>query len=393
MHPHSLNVHGLKRLVEYPGLFRKLLLLVAAFVGALSPNDEVFAATHHVSIVDYEFIPKRVIIAPGDTVVWTANASDHTVNADDDSFDSGSLGPITIPEGTTFSVTFASVGTAPYYCKLHGSPGGLDMSGTVRVVMPGSSLPPAMPVNSLPIASATGVSISPLLQASAFSDPDAGDSQAASQWQVRQAGTGVLVFDSGDDSVNKTSLRLANLAAETGYSWQVRYRDDQGTWSTYSSATSFTTASSVGLNGVGLLGTYARYTLRSNLEKFVAQRLDPVIDFDWLLAKPHPSAPANNFLVRWEGTMLPEYSETYRLRIKADGGVRLWINGELIIEDWLAVAFPLYRSGTIALEAGVPATIRLDYFDTTRHASIKLRWSSVSQLLEVIPQTRLFPSN
>ncbi len=52
----------------------------------------------------------------------------HTVTADDGSFDSGTLNG-----GQSFSYTFEQPGEYPYYCALHGAPGGVGMAGTVTV--------------------------------------------------------------------------------------------------------------------------------------------------------------------------------------------------------------------------------------------------------------------
>ena len=102
---------------------------------------------------------------------------------------------------------------------------------------------PNTPGNALPINGATNQSLTPTLASGAFSDPDAGDSQAAAQWLVRRSSDGVTVFDSGTDAVWKTTCPVptGKLAYSTGYSWQVRYQDNHGAWSGYSSATSFTT--------------------------------------------------------------------------------------------------------------------------------------------------------
>jgi hypothetical protein len=104
---------------------------------------------------------------------------------------------------------------------------------------------PAMPVNSSPANGATGVGVTTTLSAGAFSDPDAGDTHGASQWVVRRVSDNAIVFDSGADTSNKTSITLtagAGLAYSTAYTWQVRYRDNNGAWSAYSAATAFTTA-------------------------------------------------------------------------------------------------------------------------------------------------------
>ncbi len=85
---------------------------------------------------DFGFDPKILTIAPGDTVVWTARAPEHTVTSDatyiptpsDPSiirpvFDSSNAdGTSTMPEDATFTVTFNNVGDFPYYCRIHGGP-------------------------------------------------------------------------------------------------------------------------------------------------------------------------------------------------------------------------------------------------------------------------------
>jgi plastocyanin len=82
-----------------------------------------------VKLVNSEFTPKELTVKVGTTVVWTSEDNPtHTVTADDGSFDSGR-----IRKGDTFSHTFTQAGEYPYYCAIHGAPGGVGMSGIVIV--------------------------------------------------------------------------------------------------------------------------------------------------------------------------------------------------------------------------------------------------------------------
>lgn len=88
------------------------------------PSDEVI-----VLVQDSRFVEKSITVPVGTTIVWTYEANlPHTVTADDDTFDSGTMG-----EGDIFTLSFDEPGTYPYYCKFHGDPGGIGMSGTVIV--------------------------------------------------------------------------------------------------------------------------------------------------------------------------------------------------------------------------------------------------------------------
>jgi hypothetical protein len=107
---------------------------------------------------------------------------------------------------------------------------------------------PATPSNAAPASGATGVSVTPTLQSSAFSDPDAGDTHAASQWQITATSGSYTspVFDSGVDTANKTQITVPSnkLSYNTAYYWHVKYQDSYGNWSAYSTQTSFTTVAS-----------------------------------------------------------------------------------------------------------------------------------------------------
>lgn len=82
-----------------------------------------------VMVVDSAFQAKEITVAIGTTVRWEMSASfPHTVTADDNSFDSG-----TLRDGDTFTFTFTEAGEFPYYCVFHGGPGGQGMAGTVIV--------------------------------------------------------------------------------------------------------------------------------------------------------------------------------------------------------------------------------------------------------------------
>jgi len=125
---HSLGILGVGVLIA---LFAALPVVTAAPA----------AATQTVSVKDNMFDPKTITVNVGDTVNWQyAGQNEHTVQADNGSFNSGDL---KTGEKTSFSFTFTKAGTFPYYCKYHGGPGGKGMSGTVVVQAAGAPAAPA----------------------------------------------------------------------------------------------------------------------------------------------------------------------------------------------------------------------------------------------------------
>lgn len=101
---------------------------------------------------------------------------------------------------------------------------------------------PINPTGSMPSGKVLGSSVV-ALNGSAFSDPDAEDTQTAAQWQITTTAGNYSspVYDSGTDTTNKTSISVAGtyFSNNTTYYWHVRYEDNHLAWSDYSTETSF----------------------------------------------------------------------------------------------------------------------------------------------------------
>lgn len=97
-----------------------------------------------------------------------------------------------------------------------------------------------------------------------------------------------------------------------------------------------------------------------------------------------------DFSVRWSGIVTPKYSENYTFSTQTDDGVRLWVNGKQIIDNWNVGVFE--SSGTIALQAGKPVSIKMEYFQGGGGHAAHLSWSSASQAKGVVPSGVLAPA-
>jgi plastocyanin len=121
---------------------RRPLLLAAALALLLLPMraQAMDMGPVKVSIGYSLFAPRELDVVTGDTVAWSNTSTrEHTVTADDGSFDSGK-----IAVRKAFAQTFTRAGTVPYHCRLHAFMNGsvtvhdLLIDGTPAPTTPGS---------------------------------------------------------------------------------------------------------------------------------------------------------------------------------------------------------------------------------------------------------------
>src|SRR6476469_735548 len=104
---------------------------------------------------DLVFSPSSVTIHPGDQVRWTWGSSGHSTTSGSPGQPNGIWDSGIHDQGATFTRTFNSAGTFPYYCVPHG--GCCQMVGTVAVVAetPTPTPRPTPPATPRPTATAT----------------------------------------------------------------------------------------------------------------------------------------------------------------------------------------------------------------------------------------------
>jgi hypothetical protein len=111
-----------------------------------------------------------------------------------------------------------------------------------------------------------------------------------------------------------------------------------------------------------------------------ATRYDSAIGFDWGSGAPHPGIAPDQFSVRW--TRQAQLNRgRYRFTSETDDGVRLWIDGTLLIDQWQIMSRTRF-SREITLDQGVH-TLRMEVFDGGGAASARLDWERVEE--KIIP--------
>lgn len=135
-------------------------------------------------------------------------------------------------------------------------------------------------------------------------------------------------------------------------------------------------SASLATNGAGLRAEYFNNRELKGEPSLV--RVDAQVDFDWGAMSPGPGISEDNFSVRWTGKLQAPESGKYQLGIAGNGGMRLVVDGQTIIEE-LNNRRTRSINKEMSLEAGRPYDIRLEYFENgNQYAAVKLNWAAPS---------------
>ena len=103
-------------------------------------------------------------------------------------------------------------------------------------------------------------------------------------------------------------------------------------------------------------------------------RNDPWVDFNWGSGSPGPNIPSDNFSARWTRTWRFETGD-YRLYLKVDDGARLWMDGQLLIDQWHDSGPTTYVAER-HLDAG-DHRLQLEYYERVSGAEVHLWWERI----------------
>jgi len=180
-----------------------------------------------------------------------------------------------------------------------------------------------------------------------------------------------------------TALRTYNpgpLEFEKTYYWRIDESDGTNTYT--GDVWSFRTAKEGG-------GVRADYYSGMNFDNLMVTRPEEQINFNWGdPGGPDPSVGDDQFSARWTGEVEAAFTETYTFYATGDDGVRLWIDGQQLVNGWIDQG-PTEYSGTIDLEAGQRYSLVMEYYENGGGAVAELRWSSASTPKQLIPQAAL----
>ncbi len=145
-------------------------------------------------------------------------------------------------------------------------------------------------------------------------------------------------------------------------------------------------------NGTGLTADFFDGIDENDLDTNtpIFSRIDPIVDFDFGVGEPIPQVGNDQFMIRWRGEVLAPVTENYTFIVTSDDGIRLWINGRPIIDQWKNQG-ATESSGTFYMEGGVKYKIRMEYYEDGGAASVKLEYANFLIPRTIIPTSQLYP--
>jgi len=135
----------------------------------------------------------------------------------------------------------------------------------------------------------------------------------------------------------------------------------------------------------GLIGTYYR---GQHFDRKLFSRVDSRINFIWGFGPPDHRAPAHNFSIRWDGLIKIEKGGNYNFYVYSNDGVKVFIDDKEIISDTVQGSPMISGSKPMSLTKGYH-TIKVQYFELTGEASVRLFWHT-PRGLEIVYKKNLF---
>lgn len=137
-----------------------------------------------------------------------------------------------------------------------------------------------------------------------------------------------------------------------------------------------------------LPGLRAEYFATGNLRGESVARIDPRIDFAWPKGAGPLAGRGDLYSARWTGKIRARASGRHTFRVRNDDGVRIWIGGAPVIDDWIGRLYVSESRGSFDLEAGKVYDFRVEYFNGGDRGVVQLYWSAPGLPEEIIPSAQ-----
>lgn len=120
-------------------------------------------------------------------------------------------------------------------------------------------------------------------------------------------------------------------------------------------------------------GLTAEYYNGTSFDHFVLSRIEKQINFSRKLERPVKGVHEEYFSIRWTGSIKAPATGIYTFYVLADDGIRIRVNHDLIIDQWVDQEAANF-SGTILLEEGQTYDIKIEYYNSIIHSVLNVKW-------------------
>ena len=213
----------------------------------------------------------------------------------------------------------------------------------------------------------------------AFDDGGAVDLSSYVTWSSSD-GSLLAVSNGIDDQGTVTAIQVGTVTITAKYS---------GLTAT-ASITSSENPSDLVVNGVGLKGEYFNGQTH-DVAEYKGSRIDSQVLFNWDRGLA-PLGVGDNFSARWTGSIRAKSTESYTFWMRSDDGIRLWVDDQLIVDNWTLHA-PRWDAASVNLNLveGQQYSIKIEFFENGGHAVAELYWETPTIVREAVEQIYLYP--
>lgn len=100
-------------------------------------------------------------------------------------------------------------------------------------------------------------------------------------------------------------------------------------------------------------------------------REETTIHQNWGLGSPDPSIPVDDFSARWSADLRVPSDGLYALRLRSDDGVRVVLDGQVLVSDWQTHGTKMQQI-TVQLEAAKTYSLVVEYFEARGEAMVEV---------------------
>ena len=144
------------------------------------------------------------------------------------------------------------------------------------------------------------------------------------------------------------------------------------TWNTLS----YKTIESQYLRSNGKIGLKGEYFANTNLKGSpVLEKQDENINFSWTLGSPdNAKLIFDQYSIRWTGEIHAPKSGVYEVGLKGNDGFRLYIEDELLIDNWEKLSYST-KTRKVNFTAGEKKKIKIEFKESRGNGKINLIWN------------------